>query len=67
VQIIEAMRWIDHPLSASELVQVFDAELHLSTISYHVRRLDSLGVLTPAGRRHPPRGSEEKLYRLYFR
>jgi hypothetical protein len=67
VQIIEAMRWIDQPLSASELVRVFDQELRLSTIAYHVRRLDSLGALSPAGKRHPLRGSEEKLYRLGFR
>ncbi len=64
VQIIEAMRWIDQPLSASELVRVFDRELHLSAIAYHVRRLDSLGALSSVGKRHPLRGSEEKLYRL---
>jgi hypothetical protein len=67
VQIIEAMRWVDEPLSASELVQVLGTGQRLSTIAYHVRRLDSLGALTPAGKRHPLRGSEEKLYRLGFR
>ncbi len=66
VQIIEAMAWIDQPLSASELVQVFHREQRLSAIAYHVRRLDSIGALRPAGRRHPRRGSEEKLYRLNF-
>ncbi len=67
VQIIEAMAWIDLPLSASDLVRVFSGEKRLSAIAYHVRRLDSLGALTPAGKRHPARGSEEKLYRLGFR
>jgi Helix-turn-helix domain len=67
LQIIEALRWVDRPLSASELVQVLGTGQRLSTIAYHVRRLDSLGVLTPAGKRHPLRGSEEKLYRLGFR
>jgi hypothetical protein len=67
VQIIEAMRWVDEPLSASELVHVLGTGQRLSTIAYHVRRLDSLGALTPAGKRHPPRGSEEKLYLLGFR
>jgi hypothetical protein len=66
LQIIEAMRWIDQPLSASELVRVFAGEERLSAIAYHVRRLDSLGALKPAGKRHPTRGSEEKLYRLGF-
>ncbi len=64
VQIIEAMRWVDEPLSASELVHVLGTGQRLSTIAYHVRRLDSIGALTAAGRRHPQRGSEEKLYRL---
>ena len=67
VQIIEAMRWVDQPLSASELVRVLGTGQRLSTIAYHVRRLDSLGALTPAGERHPLRGSEEKLYRLGVR
>jgi hypothetical protein len=67
VQIIEAMAWIDQPLSASELVQVFLREQRLSAIAYHVRRLDSIGALKSAGQRHPQRGSEEKLYRLNFR
>jgi hypothetical protein len=66
VQIIEAMAWIDRPLSASELVLVFHREQRLSAIAYHVRRLDSIGALKPAGQRHPQRGSEEKLYRLNF-
>lgn len=66
VQIIEAMRWIDRPLSASELVHVFERKQRLSTVAYHVRRLDSLGALKPAGQRHPARGSVEKFYRLGF-
>jgi Helix-turn-helix domain len=64
LQIIEAMRWIDRPLSASELVQIFAKEQRLSTIAYHVRRLAALGALRPIGRRHPVRGSVERLYRL---
>lgn len=64
VQIIEAMRWIDHPLSASELVHVFGGRQRLSTVAYHLRRLDSLGGLKLAGQRRPTRGSVEKFYRL---
>jgi Helix-turn-helix domain len=64
LQIIEAMRWIDRPLSVSELVQVFFREHRLSTIAYHVRRLSELGALRAAGKRQPPRGSIERFYRL---
>jgi hypothetical protein len=64
LQIIEAMRWIDRPLSASELVKVFSEEQHLSAVAYHVRRLAELGALKPTGRRRPVRGSIERFYRL---
>ncbi len=66
VQIIEAMRWIDRPLSASQLVHVFERKQRLSKVAYHLRRLDSLGALRPAGQRYPTRGSVEKFYRLGF-
>jgi DNA-binding transcriptional ArsR family regulator len=66
VQIVEAMRWIGHPLSASDLVLVFDRELRLSAVSYHLRRLNALGVLTLAAERVPARGSVEKFYELDF-
>jgi hypothetical protein len=66
LQIIEALIWIDVPLSASELVEIFHRGHRLSSIAYHVRRLDSLGALEPVGARNPKRGSKEKLYRLGF-
>jgi hypothetical protein len=66
LQIVEAMRWIDRPLSVTELFLVFGKEHRLSTIAYHVRRLASLGALRPKGRRSPVRGSIEKLYLLGF-
>ncbi len=64
LQIIEALRWIDRPLSASELVQVFHREQRLSSVAYHVRRLVALGALRPTGGRRPVRGSIERFYRL---
>ena len=64
VEIIETMRWIERPLSSSELVQVYCAEYRLSTIAYHVRRLADLGALRSSGQREPPRGSIERFYRL---
>jgi hypothetical protein len=56
VMIIEALRWIDQPLSPSDLRQVFALEFGLSTVSYHVNKLAAAGVLVPV-RRQPVRGS----------
>jgi hypothetical protein len=64
VEIIEAMLWIDRPMSASALVKVFGEEIRLSTVAYHVRRLSSLRALRTVGERVPARGSPEKLYRV---
>jgi DNA-binding transcriptional ArsR family regulator len=65
VLVIEAMRWIDRPLSASELEKVFgDAEeLSLSSISYHVRTLGELGVLTRI-KEEQVRGGWKRIYVL---
>lgn len=67
VQIIEALLWIDCPMSASELVKVFSEELRLSTVAYHVRRLSSLRALRTVDERTPMRGAPEKLYRVRLR
>ncbi len=48
VQIIEALRRIDQPLSAAELVQVLDEEPTWPTVTYHLRRLARLDVIAPA-------------------
>lgn len=63
LQIIEAMRWIDLPLSASQLVQVFDEEEPLSQVSYHVRALAARGAAKVVSQR-AVRGTTEKRYRL---
>ena len=63
VLVIEAMRWIDRPLSASELENVFDRKLSTSAISYHVVTLARWGVLKPAGKQKV-RGAWKRLYRL---
>lgn len=45
-QIIEAMHWIDQPISASQLVHIFDrSPRDLSTMSYHLRRLFGLKII----------------------
>jgi hypothetical protein len=45
VQIIETMRWLGEPMSAVKLKAVFDKDICLSNISYHVDSLAKLGVL----------------------
>ena len=45
VLIVEAMNWIDRPLSPSELEYVFGEKLSVSAISYHVNSLVKYGVL----------------------
>jgi DNA-binding transcriptional ArsR family regulator len=63
-QIIEAMHWIDRPVSASQLVQVFDrARKDLSAVSYHLRRLRTLKIVELSSVRRI-RGAKERLYTL---
>lgn len=59
--IIEAMRWIDRPLSASDLVPAFDGALSLSVVSYHVKTLADYGILTQV-KKLKVRGAWKHLY-----
>lgn len=59
--IIQAMRWIDQPLSASDLVLVLDGKLSLSVLSYHVKTLGDYGILTQVEKRQV-RGAWKHLY-----
>jgi len=43
--IIEAMRVIDRPLSASELEDVFERKQTTSAISYHLTTLAKIGIV----------------------
>jgi hypothetical protein len=62
VSIVEALRWIDEPLSASDLTKVIDDEEYgLSHVSYHMVRLAGTGALEVV-RTRPVRGSLEKFY-----
>lgn len=47
LQIIEAMRRIELPLSASDVTRILDGRMELSTVAYHFRRLAKLGVIKP--------------------
>lgn len=44
VAIIEAMRWIDQPLSPSDLAQAFDGAVSLPVVSYHLASLARAGL-----------------------
>ncbi|MFL5900120.1 MAG: hypothetical protein ACJ75S_02850 [Solirubrobacterales bacterium] len=59
--IIEAMGWIDRPLSASDLALVFDGALGLSVVSYHVTTLAGYGILTKVEKQQV-RGAWKSLY-----
>ncbi len=45
VAVVEAMVWIDVPLSPSDLTQIFMEQLPLEDVAYHVRRLTDIEVL----------------------
>jgi hypothetical protein len=61
VAIVEALWWIDRPLSASELELVFVHQFGLSLISYHVQQLRKAGALEEVGREQV-RGALKRLY-----
>ena len=61
VLIIEAIRWIDRPMSATELELVFGETMSLSNISHHVTTLAELGILKQVRKRRV-RGAWEKFY-----
>lgn len=61
VWVIEALKWIDLPLSSRELEHIFGKTIRLSSVSYHVGRLTELGTLEHIGER-PVRGATEHFY-----
>src|SRR6478609_3141884 len=63
VLILEAMQWVDEPLSASELEQLFDKKPSLCSVSYHVRTLAKFGALEEIRSRRV-RGTIERYYFL---
>jgi hypothetical protein len=45
VQIIEALQWIEQPLSADDLIQMFDGKPSWAVVGHHLRRLAKLGAI----------------------
>jgi hypothetical protein len=62
VAIIEALRWLDRPLSATELAAVLaEGDYNLDMVLYHARGLVKLGFLEIMHTRRV-RGANEKFY-----
>ena len=63
VAIIEALVWLDEPLSATELALMGEGDYDLDMVIYHARSLVNLGLLQVT-KRHYVRGSRARLYFL---
>jgi hypothetical protein len=48
VQIIEAFRWIEEPLSGGDLAQLFDGQVSWAALGHHLRRLAKLDAIALA-------------------
>jgi|GEM_PF-814973 len=63
VEIIEAMIWIEEPLSATDLDRILDSQIGVSLISYHLRKLAELGAVERI-RQETVRGAIQTFYVL---
>jgi hypothetical protein len=63
ILIVEAIWWIEEPLSPTLLQSIYEDRVDLASFSYHCRRLESLEVLEQVGE-IPVRGVSEKLFDL---
>lgn len=45
VQIIEALQWIEQPLSADDLTRLFDGKPSWAAVGHHIRRLSRLDAI----------------------
>ena len=65
VEIIEALRYVGEPLSATDLSKIFAPAKagQLSNVSYHVRSLAEAGVIKKVSERKV-RGVQEKFFSL---
>jgi hypothetical protein len=61
VVILEALSWIDRPLSPAELQRVFSRRFGLSLVAYHVNKLADAEILEKVGQREV-RGAVQSFY-----
>jgi hypothetical protein len=59
VAIIECLLWVEEPLSAIEMTQMFDGDYPLDLVKYHVGRLAKQGAVEVTDERRI-RGAREK-------
>lgn len=64
ISIIEAMRYIDQPLSASELEKVLGGSFISSTLSYHLKSLAEKGVVEELAKEKGMAGPEKSPFVL---
>jgi hypothetical protein len=64
IQIIEALGWIDLPMSPSDLERVFGGKPPVSTIAYHVKSLADSGVVKALEKEPGRQGKTKTPYRL---
>lgn len=63
VAMIEAMDWIEEPLSATDLDRLLQDQAGVSLLSYHLRKLAELGVIEQVRQEHV-RGAVQTFYAL---
>jgi len=63
VAVVEAMHWIDEPISPRELDTVLDEEYGVSLVAYHVRVLANMGAVEKVGQQ-AVRGALQTFYVL---
>lgn len=63
VEIIEAMSWVEEPLSATDLDRILPGPVGVSLISYHLRKLAELNAIEPV-RKETVRGAVQTFYAL---
>lgn len=61
VTIIEALRWIGQPLSATDIRKTLDGQFTVQFISYHMGALAKVGAIVEVRHRRV-RGSIERFY-----
>lgn len=63
VTIIEALAWIEEPLSATDLDRLLQGHVGVSLLSYHLRKLAELGAIERV-RQETVRGAVQTFYAL---
>jgi hypothetical protein len=66
VQIIETLEWIEQPLSASDLSELFEGKPSLAAVGHHMRRLVRLDAIE-LGETPTTRNISDIRYRLVQR